>query len=109
MARFCVFCQPVGEERGGGRSRIEHAPGFGYLLTVRRADCQRLKGKNSTPPNGLASPRRPTKDGARTKPTTYRFSFGPWNISTGADPFGPTVRKEMEYARKLKSVQGVGF
>jgi len=23
---------------------------------------------------------------------TYRFTFGPWNISTGADPFGPPVR-----------------
>ena len=33
-----------------------------------------------------------------TTPTKYRFSFGPWNISTGADPFGPPVRKEMEYA-----------
>ena len=27
---------------------------------------------------------------------TYRFTFGPWNISTGADPFGPAVRKELE-------------
>ncbi len=41
--------------------------------------------------------------------TTYRFSFGPWNISTGADPFGPTVRKEMEYARKLKAYKELGF
>ena len=23
------------------------------------------------------------------KEKTYRFTFGPWNISTGADPFGP--------------------
>ena len=22
----------------------------------------------------------------------YRFSFGPWNIHEGADPFGPEVR-----------------
>ncbi len=22
----------------------------------------------------------------------FRFSFGPWNIHEGADPFGPTVR-----------------
>ena len=41
--------------------------------------------------------------------TTYRFSFGPWNISTGADPFGPAVRKEMEYARKLKAYKELGF
>ncbi len=42
-------------------------------------------------------------------PTKYRFSFGPWNISTGADPFGPPVRKEMEYARKLKAYKELGF
>ncbi len=41
--------------------------------------------------------------------TTYRFSFGPWNISTGADPFGPAVRKEMEYARKLRAYKELGF
>lgn len=42
-------------------------------------------------------------------PTQYRFSFGPWNISTGADPFGPPARKEMEYARKLKTYKELGF
>jgi xylose isomerase len=46
---------------------------------------------------------------ARTKPTVYRFSFGPWNISTGADPFGPPVRKEMEFAHKLKKYKQLGF
>ena len=25
----------------------------------------------------------------------YRFSFGPWNIHEGADPFGPAVRPEL--------------
>jgi xylose isomerase len=46
---------------------------------------------------------------ASTAPVTYRFSFGPWNISTGADPFGPPVRQEMEYARKLKAYKQLGF
>jgi len=41
--------------------------------------------------------------------TKYRFSFGPWNISTGADPFGPPVRKEMDFARKLKAYKDLGF
>ncbi len=44
-----------------------------------------------------------------TSQTTYRFSFGPWNISTGADPFGPAVRQEMEYARKLRAYKELGF
>ncbi|MDX2037344.1 MAG: TIM barrel protein [Isosphaeraceae bacterium] len=42
-------------------------------------------------------------------PVTHRFSFGPWNISTGADPFGPPVRKEMEYAKKLAAYKKLGF
>jgi len=31
----------------------------------------------------------------------YRFSFGPWNIHTGADPFGPPVREEFSFDEKL--------
>jgi len=31
----------------------------------------------------------------------YRFSFGPWNIHTGADPFGPPVRDEFSFDEKL--------
>jgi xylose isomerase len=42
-------------------------------------------------------------------PTKYRFSFGPWNISTGADPFGPPVRNELEFARKIKAYKELGF
>ena len=41
--------------------------------------------------------------------TQYRFSFGPWNISTGADPFGPPARNEVEYGRKLKAYKELGF
>ena len=39
----------------------------------------------------------------------YRFSFGPWNISEGADPFGPTVRPTIEFAKKLASYKKLGF
>lgn len=42
-------------------------------------------------------------------PTVYKFSFGPWNISTGADPFGPPVRREVEYAEKIRSYKRLGF
>ncbi len=42
-------------------------------------------------------------------PTQYKLSFGPWNISTGADPFGPPVRREMEFARKIKAYKELGF
>ncbi len=39
----------------------------------------------------------------------YRFSFGPWNISEGADPFGPPVRPSVEFAKKLKLYKQLGF
>jgi xylose isomerase len=39
----------------------------------------------------------------------YRFSFGPWNISTGADPFGPAVRKEVPFAKKVAEYKKLGF
>ena len=39
----------------------------------------------------------------------YRFSFGPWNIHGGADPFGPAVRPSLEFARKLKLYKQLGF
>jgi xylose isomerase len=41
--------------------------------------------------------------------TAYRFTFGPWNISTGADPFGPPVRKELTFAAKLREYKKLGF
>jgi xylose isomerase len=39
----------------------------------------------------------------------FRFSFGPWNIHEGADVFGPTVRKSVEFAEKLKTYKKMGF
>ncbi len=40
---------------------------------------------------------------------TYRFTFGPWNISTGGDPFGPPVRKEVAFAAKIREYKKLGF
>jgi len=39
----------------------------------------------------------------------YRFSFGPWNIHEGADPFGPTVRPTVRFGKKLKMYKQLGF
>lgn len=39
----------------------------------------------------------------------YRFSFGPWNIDEGADPFGPAVRGPVELAKKIKTAKKLGF
>jgi len=39
----------------------------------------------------------------------YRFSFGPWNIHEGADPFGPTVRPSRTFDDKLAEYKKLGF
>ena len=39
----------------------------------------------------------------------FRFTFGPWNIHEGADPFGPAVRDSIEFGRKLELYKGLGF
>ena len=39
----------------------------------------------------------------------YRFSFGPWNIHEGADPFGPPVRKSIAFSEKLKLYKELGY
>jgi xylose isomerase len=40
---------------------------------------------------------------------TFHFSFGPWNIHEGADPFGPPVRPTVAFAEKLKLYKKLGF
>lgn len=40
---------------------------------------------------------------------TFRFSFGPWNIHEGADPFGPPVRPTVPFAEKLALYKKLGF
>lgn len=42
-------------------------------------------------------------------PGEYRFSFGPWNIHEGADPFGPPVRESFTYDEKLQAYRELGF
>ncbi|MCA1808296.1 MAG: TIM barrel protein [Kiritimatiellia bacterium] len=39
----------------------------------------------------------------------FRFSFGPWNIHEGADPFGPPVRKSIVFGKKLALYKKLGF
>ena len=44
-----------------------------------------------------------------SKSTQYRFSFGPWNIHEGADPFGPPIRKSFAFDEKLDFYKKLGF
>jgi len=39
----------------------------------------------------------------------YRFSFGPWNIHEGSDPFGPAVRSSIDLRTKLSKYRDLGF
>ncbi len=40
---------------------------------------------------------------------SFRFCFGPWNIHEGADPFGPTVRKAVDFNTKLSWFRDLGY
>jgi xylose isomerase len=39
----------------------------------------------------------------------FKFTFGPWNIHEGADPFGPEVRKSIVFEKKLEEFRKLGF
>lgn len=39
----------------------------------------------------------------------FKFTFGPWNIHEGADPFGPSVRESVEFGEKLTMYKALGF
>ena len=39
----------------------------------------------------------------------YRFCFGPWNISEGQDPYGPTTRPAQTFDWKLDQLKKLGF
>lgn len=40
---------------------------------------------------------------------TFRFTFGPWNIHEGADPFGPEVRDSIAFEKKLGMYKELGY
>jgi xylose isomerase len=39
----------------------------------------------------------------------YRFCFGPWNLSEGQDPYGPTTRPAQTFDWKLAQLKKLGF
>jgi len=39
----------------------------------------------------------------------FKFTFGPWNIHEGSDPFGPVVRKPIQFGNKLGEYKKLGF
>jgi xylose isomerase len=41
--------------------------------------------------------------------TQFKFSAGPWNISEGADNFGPPVRKTFKFIEKVKILKKLGI
>lgn len=43
------------------------------------------------------------------KANQYKFCFGPWNISQGGDPYGPTTRPEQSFDWKLDQLKALGF
>jgi xylose isomerase len=43
------------------------------------------------------------------KKHSYKFCFGPWNISEGQDPYGPTTRPPQSFDWKLDQLKKMGF
>jgi xylose isomerase len=43
------------------------------------------------------------------KPHAYKFCFGPWNLSEGQDPYGPTTRPAQTFDWKLHQLKKLGF
>src|SRR5689334_827629 len=43
------------------------------------------------------------------KPHKYKFCFGPWNLSEGQDPYGPTTRPAQTFDWKLAQLKQLGF
>lgn len=43
------------------------------------------------------------------KETSYKFCFGPWNISEGQDPYGPPVRQPKSFDWKLSALKKLGY
>lgn len=43
------------------------------------------------------------------KKHSYKFCFGPWNISEGQDPYGPTTRPPQSFDWKLEKLKELGF
>jgi len=43
------------------------------------------------------------------KKSQYKFCFGPWNISEGQDPYGPTTRPAQSFDWKLDQLKKLGF
>lgn len=43
------------------------------------------------------------------KKHSYRFCFGPWNLSEGQDPYGPTTRPAQSFDWKLAQLKKHGF
>lgn len=43
------------------------------------------------------------------KQHTYKFCFGPWNLSEGQDPYGPPTRPVQSFDWKLDQLKKLGF
>ena len=43
------------------------------------------------------------------KKVNYKFCFGPWNLSEGQDPYGPTTRPVQSFDWKLDQLKKHGF
>jgi xylose isomerase len=57
----------------------------------------------------MAKQAKAAQPAAKSATGEYRFSFGPWNIHEGADPFGPEVRTPWSLVEKLDQYRPLGY
>ena len=89
-------------------SSVRRHPTLAPLGLLCLGRCETIPCKNDF--DLLADSARPRIVGGFMKTDmTYRFSFGPWNIGEGADPFGPDVRQAYPHEEKYKLYRSLGF
>lgn len=63
---------------------------------------------NGSQENSFPSPALPATLRGMSQ-SNYKFCFGPWNISEGQDPYGPTTRPPQSFDWKLAQLKKLGF
>jgi hypothetical protein len=90
-----VFLRP-GEQRVGGSGNLRLGPedhDMGkHNVCLREGAVDLVARSKSMPPAPV-----------------YRFCFGPWNLSEGADPYGPPTRSPQSVRLEAGTTQGARF
>ncbi|MEQ1935434.1 MAG: hypothetical protein ABL962_16365, partial [Fimbriimonadaceae bacterium] len=74
-----------------------------------RQDARRYTGSASAFLLFFFRPQATVQHTFMAKKHHYKFCFGPWNISEGQDPYGPTTRPAQTFDWKLAQLKKHGY